>query len=103
MINQDESDKTCYGDHFKCNECTLVKSGFKHACKKQCEYSWEHRNDPIHRHNNRSYDDGYDIPGQYATSYDAKQLKRKYNIITKGKTANERFMDLQPIGKMFSL
>lgn len=72
MINQDESDKTCYGDHFKCNECTLVKSGFKHACKKQCEYSWEHRNDPIHRHNNRSYDDGYDIPGQYATSYDAK-------------------------------
>lgn len=66
MINKDELDKTCYGDHFKCDECTLVKSVFKHACKKQCEYNWEHRNDL------RSYDDGYDIPGQYATSYDTK-------------------------------
>lgn len=72
MINQDESDKTCYGDHFKCNECTLYEgkgSEWKRACKKQCEYNWEHRNDPIHRYGNRSYDDGYDIPGQYATSY----------------------------------
>ena len=90
MINQDESDKTCYGDHFKCNECTLVKSGFKHACKKQCEYSWEHRNDPIHRHGNRSYDDDddddeYDIPGQYATSYDAKQLKSNVESRKKGR------------------
>ena len=72
MINEDESDKTCYGDHFKCDECTLYEgkgSEWKQACKKQCEYNWEHRNE----HSSVNHcDDDYDIPGQYATSYDSK-------------------------------
>lgn len=72
MINQDELDKTCYGDHFKCDECTLYEgkgSEWKRACKKQCEYNWVHRNEHKSVSN---YDYDYDIPGQYATSYDAK-------------------------------
>ena len=60
--------KECYGDHFKCDECNLVKSGWKSACKRQCEYNWEHRNSHIAR---PSHDDGndWDIAGQYQTSY----------------------------------
>ena len=54
--------KECYGDNFKCNECKIVNSGWKIACRRQCEYNWEHRNSHIARPRD---DDEWDIPGQY--------------------------------------
>lgn len=43
-------------------------SEWKRACKRQCEYNWEHRNSHIAK---PRHDDGndWDIAGQYQTSY----------------------------------
>jgi hypothetical protein len=68
-IDTSES-KECYGDHFKCDECSIVNPGWKSACKRQCEYNWEHRNSHIARPSqDDDDDDGWDIAGQYKTSY----------------------------------
>ena len=57
----------CYGDHFKCDECSIVKPSWKNACKRQCEYNWKHRNS--HTARPSCDDDGWDIAGQYQSSY----------------------------------
>ena len=63
-------DKECYNGHFDCMRCkAVVDPEWRKACKRQCEYNLEHRDD----HNQppaRDDDyDGYDIPGQFKTSY----------------------------------